>query len=85
MVQRKSRKSQSSNRKKSGGAFIIGLFLVAVTTFLQNIIDLLQSYSSGAYMPVWQRILIFLVLFLSMLGVFYAYNSSRGGVKRLKR
>ncbi len=61
------------SRDKSGTLALIALFLVTLTTFLQNVIDYLQSKSIGAYQPTWQRILIVLVLFLSLLGFIIAY------------
>jgi len=60
-------------RDKSGALALIALLLVTLTTFLQNVIDYLQSKSIGAYQPTWQRILIVTVLFLSLLGFVIAY------------
>lgn len=63
-------------RVNSGALALIALFLVTLTTFLQNVIDYLQSMSIGAYQPTWQRILIFLVLMLSLIGFIVAYMAN---------
>ena len=65
-------------RKKdaSGVLALIALFIVTLTTFLQNVIDYLQSKSIGAYQPTWQRILIALVLLLSFIGFIIAYMAN---------
>ena len=63
-------------RVNSGALALIALFLVTLTTFLQNVIDYLQSMSIGAYQPTWQRILIALVLMLSLIGFIVAYMAN---------
>ncbi|OYT39155.1 MAG: hypothetical protein B6U89_04550 [Desulfurococcales archaeon ex4484_58] len=64
------RKRRNDN---SGVLALITLFIVTLTIFLQSVIDYFQSKSIGAYQPMWQRILIVLVLFLSLLGFIIAY------------
>ena len=63
------------SRRKSNSSMLalIALFLVTLTTFIQNVIDYLQSKSIGAYQPTWQRILIAIVLLLSFIGFIIAY------------
>jgi len=65
-----------TRRNNSGALALIALFLVTLTTFIQNIIDWLQSMSIGAYQPLWQRILIITVLLLSFLGFLIAYMAN---------
>ncbi len=63
-------------RGRGGGQqvlVLLSLFLVTMVTFLQAIIDYLQSRSYGAYMPTWQRILIVAVAVLGFLGFLLAY------------
>ncbi|MCD6300908.1 MAG: hypothetical protein J7L82_02440 [Staphylothermus sp.] len=67
---------RKTTRNSSGTLALIALFLVTLTTFIQNIIDWLQSMSIGAYQPLWQRILILVVLFLSFLGFLIAYMAN---------
>ncbi len=64
------------SRRRSGGVHLLvllSLFLVTLVTFLQAVVDWLQSMSTGAYQPLWQRILIALVAFLGFLGFLLAY------------
>ena len=67
--------ARRSRRRRSGSETfaLIALFMVALTTFLQIIVDYLQSKSTGAYLPTWQRILIAIVLLLSFIGFIIAY------------
>ena len=66
----------SRRRDNSGILALIALLIVTLTTFLQNVIDYLQSKSIGAYQPEWQRILIVFVLLLSFIGFIIAYMAN---------
>ncbi len=75
MVKRGSR-ARRHRRPGSSTLALIALFLVTLTTFIQNVIDWLQSMSIGAYQPLWQRILIISVLLLSLVGFLVAYAAN---------
>ena len=68
-----------SGRRFKGGRgsnqlyLLISLFLVTLVTFLQALVDYLQSLSQGAYMPKWQQVLILSVAFLAFLGLLFSY------------
>jgi len=55
----------------------LSILLVALTTFLQAIVDWLQSMSHGAYQPQWQRYLILIIVLMAMMGLFFSLHSKR--------
>jgi len=66
--------------KRSSGTqlfMLLGLLLVCLTTFVQAMIDYLQSKSMGAYQPTWQRILILMVVALSFTGLLFSYLANK--------
>ncbi len=63
-------------RGRGGGQqllVLLSLLLVTLVTFLQAVVDYLQSHSIGAYMPTWQRILIITVAIMGFIGFLLAY------------
>ena len=68
------RRFSSRTRSSNTSVFmLLSLFLVTLVTFLQALVDYLQSLSKGAYMPKWQQILILTVAFLAFLGLLLSY------------
>jgi len=68
---------RSRRRRSCSETFaLIALFMVALTTFLQIIVDYLQSKSTGAYLPTWQRLLLLFIFILSMTGLLASYMAN---------
>jgi len=66
-------------RRDSGSDVILylSILLVALTTFLQAVVDWLQSMSQGAYAPNWQRYLIMVIVLMAMMGLFFSLHNKR--------
>ena len=60
-------------RSRSELLVLVSLLLVTLVTFLQAVVDYLQSKTIGAYLPEWQRYLIMLIAVLGFLGLLLAY------------
>jgi len=55
----------------------LSILLVALTTFLQAVVDWLQSMSHGAYLPNWQRYLVIVIVLMALMGLFFSLHSKK--------